>query len=209
MRTVKATMLALASLSAACHCPQAVETDTDPSTSTSDSSTGASSHGSETSEGGTGTGEPFDALRWIGRYHYEDTALSFGEVGDPYGPPMLVNFEIFPSSRATMVYDHCSFDEPIVIDYAWEPDEDGWLRLLPGEGETSLRVLAAENLKALRVRRVVPVDSCRAQLNFEADGVLDDFHRFHPGESCWVDRCTSPNLMQVDYCDGEEPPPCP
>ena len=30
-----------------------------------------------------------------------------------------------------------------------------------------------------------------------------------PGASCWVERCTTPGLIQVDYCEGEEPPPCP
>lgn len=65
----------------------------------------------------------------------------------------LANFEIFADFRATMFYDECSFEEPIVIHYVWEPDVDGWLRLLPGEGETSLRVGAAEDLEALRVQR--------------------------------------------------------
>ena len=199
------TMLVLVSLSSACHCAQAVEAGTESFTSTSDTTTGASSAG----ETGTSSGEPFDASRWLGRYHYENPFLPFGELGDPHGPHMLVNLEIFADSRAVMLYDDCSFEEPITINYAWEPDEEeGWLRLRPGRDEASLRYMAAERLKSLRVQRTEPAEMCRPRLVFEADGIFDSFSPFYPGESCWVVRCTVPNLMQVDYCEGEEPPTC-
>jgi hypothetical protein len=209
MRTPRETMLVLVSLSAACHCAQDVETDTDlPSSSTSETSTGASSSSSATSE--SSTGEPFDASPWLGVWHYENPFLPFGEYGDPVAGRTLANFEIFADSRATMFYDDCSFDEPIVIHYEWEPDdEDGWLRLLPGEGETSLRAGAAEDLESVRVQRTEPEGMCRPQLVFQVDGIYDGFSPYYPGESCWVDRCTVPNRLQVDYCEGGEPPPCP
>lgn len=208
MRTSEATMLVLVSLSAACHCDQAVETDTDFSTSSSsDTSTGVSSSTSGTSE--SSTGDPFDASQWIGVYHYENPFLVFGESVDPAGTSRtLANFEILADSRATIFYDNCSLDEPIVIAYAWEPDEEGWLRLLPGEGESSLRAGVVENLESLRVRRTEPAGMCRPRLDFELDGIFG-FSAYYPGESCWVDRCTIPNRFHVDYCEGEEPPACP
>lgn len=196
MRASRGIMLMLVVLSAACHCEQAVELATDLSTSTSEST-------SEASE--SSTGEPFDASRWVGRYHYENVFLPFGELGDPHGSRALSNFEIFADSRAVMLYDDCSFDEPIVVEYLWEPDEPGWLRLFPGEGESSLRLVGIEGLETLRVQLIEP---CR-ELAFEADGTIVPWSSYYPGESCWVDRCTVPNLMQVDYCEGEEPPPCP
>lgn len=209
MCTTREMMLVLVSLSAACHCAQVVETDTDPSTSgTSDTSTGVSSSTSGTSE--SSTGEPFDASQWVGIYHYENPFLVFGESVDPAGTSRtLANFEIFADSRATMFYDNCSFDEPIVIDYVWEPGEEGWLRLLPGKGEPSLRYMSAENVESLLVQRSEPEEMCRPRLVFEFDGIHDSFAPFYPGKSCWVDRCTVPNRFHVDYCEGQDPPPCP
>lgn len=209
MRFPMESMLVVISLSTACHCAQAVETDTELSSSSiSDMSSGVSSFTSETSE--SSTGEPFDASQWVDVYHYENPFLPFGELVDPLGTDRaLANFEIFADSRATMFYDNCSFDQPIVINYVWEPDEDGWLRLLPGEGESSLRYQTTENVESLRVQRTEPAGMCRPQLVFEFDGIHDGFAPYYPGESCWVVRCTVPNVMQVGYCEGEEPSPCP
>jgi hypothetical protein len=104
-----------------------------------------------------------------------------------------------------MFNDDCSFDEGITTVYEWVPSEEGWLSLHPGPGETSLRFWANPDVDTLRVQMI---DSCRA-LRFERDGQIVSWTTFRPGESCWVDRCTAPNIMQVDYCEGEEPPPCP
>ncbi|MCX4239441.1 hypothetical protein [Paraliomyxa miuraensis] len=141
-------------------------------------------------------GEPFDASRWIGRYHFENTFLPFGERGDPGGDYSLVNFEILPDSRASLLYDDCNFELPIVIAYEWLPSDDGWLNLHPGQGETSLRFLGRTDVETLRVQLIEP---CR-ELEFEADGRGLSFSVVRPGESCWVDRCTTPHTMQVDYC---------
>jgi hypothetical protein len=209
MRASKAIMLVLVVLEAACHCERMEGTDTDSVGSTTDTATGRSSSSSDGSSSGS-TGEPFDASLWVGRYHYENVFMEFGELGNPNGCECLLNFEIFPDSRAVLFYDQCSFEEPIIIRYVWEPDdEDGWLRLRPGEGEASLRYMAAENLKSLKVQRTEPPEMCRPQLAFVVDGIVGVFAPFFPGESCWVDRCTVPNRMQVWYCEGEEPPPCP
>lgn len=181
-----------------CNCPNGdiVELDADASSGAPEDMTGASS-----GSGDESTEEPFDASRWIGRYHFESVFLPFGERGDPHGAFLLVNFEIFPDSRATMFYDDCNFEEPLVIHYEWTPSEDGWLSLRPGEGETSLRYLGRTDVEALRVRLVEP---CR-ELEFDADGMGLSFYVVRPGASCWVDKCTTPHTMQVDYCEGEEP----
>jgi hypothetical protein len=152
------------------------------------------------------TDEAFDASRWIGRYHFENVFLPFGERGDPHGSHSLVNFEILPDGRASMFFDNCSFEVPVTIAYEWLPSEDeGWLSLYPGAGETSLRFMANDDVETLRVQLVEP---CR-ELVFDIDGRAPGFTIVRPGAACWVDRCTVPGIMQVDYCEGEEPPPCP
>lgn len=181
-----------------CHCAREPIESGDSDLANS-SSSGDASNGSSSSAGGS-TGEPFDASRFIGHYHYENPWLPFGERGDPLGTYALVNFEILPDSRATSFYDDCSFEEAVTASYQWVPLEDGWLSLRPPPGETSLRFLGVDEVDELRVQLVEP---CR-ELRFELDGELSTL-RFFPGESCWVDRCTTGNEMQVDYCEGEEP----
>lgn len=191
---------ALAAGSPACHCANEVALDTD--------ATASSSQGSTTSTTGSSEGDlgaPFDASRWIGRYHFELRFLPFGERGDPMGSDMLMNLEIFADSTASLFYDDCSFEQPVIIAYTWEPSEPGWIELFPGEGEPSLRLAAAEDLESLRIHMLEP---CRA-LEFEADGAIVPWLPFRPGASCWVDRCTTGNVLHIDYCEGEEPPPCP
>jgi hypothetical protein len=196
-------VVAAGSLSTACYCANTGDEHTSLASSTS---AGGSLDGSSSSSSEGTTAVPFDASRWLGRYHYESFVLPFGEYGDPQGPRKLLNFEILADSRAILFHDDCAFEEPNIIAYEWEPDGADWLRLLPGEGETSLRFEAAEDLESLRVRLTGP---CR-ELKFEIEGRLEDWLPFFPGESCWVDRCTTvPIFIQVDYCEGEEPPPCP
>jgi hypothetical protein len=172
----------------------------------SDSGAEASSGSSSSSSSGEdGTGAPFDTSRWVGRYHYEDLWLMFGERGQPLGTSMLMNFELLEDSTATLFYDDCGFDTPVVIAYRWEATEDGWLQLYPGAGETQLRFMSDDDIGALRVHITEPC----GELMFENDGSLRGWMPFYRGESCWVDRCTTSSVMQVDYCEGEEPPPCP
>jgi hypothetical protein len=200
----RAIAIAGTSALAACHCATPKVEDTEDTTEGS-SSEGTSSDDELSSSSSATTGLPFDASPWVGRYHFENVFLPFGERGDPHGSYKLANFEIFADSRAELFHDECSFDEPIIIAYHWEIVEPGWLHLRPGEGEASLRFGAAENLDSVRAQLIEP---CR-QLVFEIDGISQSFGSFHPGASCWVDRCTQPNQMQVWYCEGEEPPPCP
>ena len=193
---------------AGCHCESSslVVLDSDESTSMLTTADTGSPSASASSIGGATTGAPFDASRWIGRYHFENVFLPFGELGDPAGSYSLTNFEILADGRASMFHDHCSFEEPVIIAYEWLPsDEEGWLSLYPGEGETSLRFMAIDDVETLRVQLVEP---CR-ELRFDIDGRSQGFVVVRPGASCWVERCTTPGLIQVDYCEGEEPPPCP
>jgi hypothetical protein len=184
-----------------CQCANGdiVVPDSETTTSESEATVAESSFSSGT------TGEPFDPSPWLGRYHYENVYLPFGERGDSHGSNALVNFEILPGSRATIFYDDCAFDEPVTRNYEWSPGEEGWLTLQPGPGEPWLRFLGDDSVDTLRVQLIEP---CR-ELRFEVDGTINTALKFYPGESCWVDRCTAPNIMQVDYCEGEEPPPCP
>ncbi|MCX4243369.1 hypothetical protein [Paraliomyxa miuraensis] len=200
-RSLTPILLALAS-PVGCQCADAdiVEIDADASSGSAGESSSASSSGSDRT-----TGDPFDASRWIDRYHFEHPYLPFGERGDPLGTYVLVNFEVFPDARASMFYDGCGLSEGFTIAYRWSPSENGWLSLRPGEGETTLRFLSDHDVDTLRVRLTEP---CR-ELRFEVDGELNPSFAFFPGASCWVDRCTTPGIMQVDYCDGEEPTePC-
>jgi hypothetical protein len=198
----RSAVLAWAVLPAGCRCEGGDERD---ELATTGSGTGSSTGGSRTSSG-EDPEAPFDASRWVGRYHYEDPGLAFGERGEPSGPAMLYNFEIFEGSTATLSYDDCSLAAPLVIDYTWVPTDDGWLSLNPGADETSLRFGTVDGLLRLRVLLIrVP---CR-ELRFELDGYVYEWLPFRPGASCWIDRCTTPGVVQVDYCEGEEPPACP
>lgn len=197
-RSLLPVALALAS-PAGCQCANA-DTIVLESETSSGSASEASSGSASESDGGS-TGASFDASRWIGRYHFESVHLAFGERGDSLGALALANFEILPDSEAWLFYDECNLEEPIVISYAWKPDDEGWLELSPGPGESSLRYNAATGLETLRVRLIEP---CR-DLRFEIDGHEDHALPFSPGASCWVDKCTVPGIMQVDYCPGEEP----
>lgn len=205
MRLLPCTLAMSAALSPGCHC----DGMDGQGTGTSTSSTGASSEltATATSSGASeeSTSAPFDASRWIGRYHFELRFLPFGERGDPMGTYALMNFEVFADSTASLFYDDCAFDEPTVIAYTWEPAEPGWIELYPGAGESSLRLAAAEGLERVRVELVEP---CRT-LRFEVDGELVPWLPFRPGASCWFERCAVANTIHVDYCEGEEPPPCP
>jgi hypothetical protein len=201
-------LVAIAMVPSACHCESAYVHDTE-----SQDTGGQDTEGTTGTWGASGvltgssdeesTGAPFDASRWIGRYHYE---YVFAEWGDPIATDMLVNLEIFEDSTATMFYDHCTFDVPEIIRYEWTPDEEsGWLELHPGAGESSLRLLSGEDLETLRVHLIEP---CR-ELRFEYDGYEDDWLPFYPGESCWINRCGDGMSPVVGYCEGEEPPACP
>jgi hypothetical protein len=200
-RSTRMSLLAATWL-AGCQCADAdiVEIDSDASSSSS----GETSTGSSTGGDGT-TGEPFDASRWIGRYHFEHTFTTLGEPMDSSYAGSLTNFEILSDGRAMMFYDHCSYEEPLTVAYEWFPSEDGWLSLRPGPGETSLRFMANPGVETIRLRLIEP---CR-ELEFEVDGRPPGFYIVRPGASCWVNRCTTPGIAQLDYCEGEEPPPCP
>jgi hypothetical protein len=196
--------LLIAASSTGCQCANGdiVELDSDVASSIASEST---TEASGTGTGGTSTGAPIDASRWIGRYHFESPWVPFGEREEHLGVDTLMNFEILGDFRATMFYEDCSSEDPVITIYEWVPSEEGWLSLHPGPGESSLQIWGNPNVATLRVQMI---DPCR-ELHFELDGQTQDWMPFRPGESCWVDRCTTPGIMQVDYCAGEEPPACP
>lgn len=203
LRSPRAMLLAATWL-AGCECASANVADLDADASSS--TVGGASAESSAATAST-TGEPFDASRWIGRYHFEHAFLRLGERGTVYGWTSLVNFEILPDGRASMLYDDCSFEAPITIAYEWLPseEEEGWVSLYPGVGETSLRFMDDEDVETLRVQLVEP---CR-ELIFDVDGRAPGFLIVRPGASCWEDRCSTYHVIEVDYCEGEEPPACP
>jgi hypothetical protein len=192
-------VLAWAVLWAGCQCEGESGDGGGSSTATTTSTTTGASSGRSLS---SGPQAPFDASRWVGRYHYEDPRLELGERGEPLGPAMLANFEIFEDATATLLYDDCTLAEPLVSDYVWTTDDDGWLSLDPAGDEATLRFGTIDGLLGLRVRLIfVPCP----ELRFEVDGYVYEWLPFRPGESCWVDRCTTPGIVQIDYCEGEEP----
>jgi hypothetical protein len=134
LRSKPGTVLLALTWLSGCQCANGdiVVPDSETSTSESEATFAESSFSSGT------TDEPFDVSRWIGRYHFENPFLPFGERGDPQGTYVLANFEILPDARASMFYDRCSLDEGFTIEYEWVPSEDGWLSLQPGSGEASL-----------------------------------------------------------------------
>lgn len=194
-------------LSPACECGRTIEQEDSDDTASAGSSTTSSSSSASASE--ESTGAPFDASRWLGRYHFEFAFMTFGEPGPTHGGGgQLANFEIFANGTATLRFEYCGMGTTSrTIHYEWEPDEPDWLALYPGEGEPSLRYNAGVDLDSLRVHMIGP---CR-ELRFEADGREVDWTTFRPGASCWVhpDRCFPPDSTHLDYCEGEEPPPCP
>lgn len=175
-------------------CISGVDLDHEGSLDSSDGALGTASEPEPTSV--------LDPAGWIGVYHFEHPDLPLGERGDPHGTYSLVNFELHASGRATVVFDDCHFDHPLTHHYRWAPSlEPGWLELQPGPSEYDLRLLGIQKVDTLRIE-LLPRDHA---LRFEADGEINPFFVFWPGESCWIDRCTTPSIMQVDYCEGERP----
>jgi hypothetical protein len=202
------SILALSTVACACDCESTSYVDVSATESeasdVSTSRTGTSSvlTGSS-SEGDQSTGAPFDTSRWIGRYHYEHP---YGEWGDPLYTSFLANFTIREDGTATMLYDRCSFDWPELVHYEWEPDEEpGWIELHPGAGQPYLRFFVDSPYESIRVHLIEP---CR-RLEFDGNESGGGVTHFYPGESCWLDRCGYGITLEVGYCEGEEPPPCP
>ncbi len=167
----------------------------------SESSIGESA--SVTTEGSSRTGAPFEIGPWVGSYHFEDALHPFGELNPSGGAAVLGNLEIYPDQTAFATFEYCSDERE--IHYRVEPLTENTLRVLRGQGETSLRYNGATDLEDLVIVRTAP---CR--LVFEIDGAERGFaENWQPGVACWLDRCETPNHFRVDYCEETEPPPCP
>ena len=161
------------------------------------------------------TGAPFDIEPWVGRHHYEGFLSQFGEATTTNGGTTLANFEIRPDSTALSTYDDCFIETPIPIEYVIEPLSQTRVRLQPAPGDATLRYSAGLELDEIQLT----LDERCGVITLELTGgawvpgpVVDNL--WHPGAACWVDRCTSTTpagetTYQIDYCEGEEPPPCP
>lgn len=211
LRTRHCGLLALV-LASACHDDVAPGDATAASTATESGDTvatetsGVTSTSDAMSTEESTTSDPFDITPWVGRYHFEDPFHPFGQSNELHGTAQLANFEVFPDSTAAMFSDLCSSDKPIEIAYVVVSETPTTLRLLPGDGESSLRFKGLTGLDDLRVMMIEPC----GELTFEYDGMPEGFGSWHPGEACWVDRCeTSDLVFHIDYCAGEEPPACP
>ena len=160
------------------------------------------------------TGAPFDIAPWVGRYHYEWPFSPFGEVNNTNGGTTLANFEIRADSTALSTYEECSSESPTVIEYVVEPLSQMRVRLLPGPGDATLRYLAGLELDEIQITLDEGCGVLAFHLTREPGDLPLTEPFWHPGAACWVDRCTSTTpegvtAFQIDYCEGEEPPPCP
>jgi hypothetical protein len=151
-----------------------------------------------------------DASRFLGVFHYDhqdfgDWVWCDADVA-PRWPP-LINVEIRPDGTAGMFMQECVplfGDHPLEVEWRWELVQDEWLELRPGPGEASLRFIEPNELASLRA---TIDDQCT--MRFEADGEPLLPYVFRRGRACWWNRCEPSWTMYIDYCEGEEPPPCP
>jgi hypothetical protein len=201
------TVLVLgAGLASACECADrryhdaaGASSTTDPGAPSSDSATGSA----EGTSAATTTEEPVDVSRFIGVFHNEHWLTPFGrEVQNP-GGVSLANLEIRADGTASMTVETCNLENGTLHQaWTWEPHPGPRLELSPVADE-ALDFMWLWDLESLWA---VSLDGCAFQ--FEADGVPVTSDTFRPGAACWVNRCDPSYEIHIDYCKGEEPPPC-
>lgn len=202
--TVQASVVLVTSLVSACECADgrrhdAASSTTDPETTSSEGSTG--------NAGGTSvattTADPVDVSRFIGVFHNEHWLTPFGrEVHNP-GGVSLANLEIRPDGTASMTIETCNLDHGTLHQaWTWKSHPGPRLEFSPVADE-ALQFMWLSDLESLSA---FPVDQCAFQ--FEADGIAVPSDTFRPGRACWVNRCEPSYEIHIDYCEGEEPPPC-
>jgi hypothetical protein len=206
-----AFVLAVGLSSRGCECAEREPYDTmEPTSVTSLETTTAEAMTTTGSASSSGTTDDMeDVSRFLGAFHYEVNVVAFGfEVplyGDP--PPSMLNVEIFADGTASMTMESCTGSfETIEIAWTWDLGPGPSLELAPGLGETSLRYASLTDAKSIRV---TPLDEC--DLVFEIDGHIVWQDGYYPGKACWVKRCEEAGehvRYHIDYCEGEEPPPC-
>lgn len=205
-------LLAVAGLLASgCECSERPLHELDAMDAGAESTTGetqaGSAEGAAAATGGTegsSTGEVIDVTPFLGVFHAEHWVTPFGhEVPNP-GGVALANLEIRADGTASMIWETCSLLAGTrEVGWTWEAHPGPVLEFSPGSGEDSLDYFALTDLVSLRAYFV---DDCGFQ--FEADGDLITTQTFRPGLACWVNRCEPSWTVHLDYCEGEDPPPC-
>jgi hypothetical protein len=206
---VMVLMLGTGWLASACECADrryhdaaSTSSTTDPADLPSETSTGSA----EATSSATTTDDPVDVSRFIGVFHNEHWLVPLGRTVDFPGGVSLANLEIRTDGTASMTMETCSeLDGTRHFEWRWEARPGPRLEFLPSPGEDEvLRFMAFAELESLFA---YPVDPCG--FPFEADGVPITTDTFRPGRACWVNRCEAPSWMvEIDYCEGEELPPC-
>jgi hypothetical protein len=195
--------------SPACECAEREPYDTmEPTSVTSLETTTAEAMTTTGSASSSGTTDDMeDVSRFLGAFHYEVNVIAFGFESEILAEPMILNIEILADGTASMTMETCdkAFGT-LEIAWTWELGPGPSLELAPGLGETSLRYATLTDVESIRV---MPLDEC--DLAFEIDGHIVWQDGYYPGKACWVKRCEeSGDIVRyhIDYCDGEEPPPC-
>jgi hypothetical protein len=197
----------VAAPASACECAERRLHDMDDAAEGTTLDSEGTTQGAVTATGaaeGSSTGEPIDVSPFLGIFHAEHWGTPFGrEVTNP-GGVALANLEIRPDGTASMTMETCNeLGGTREFAWTWEARPGPMLEFSPGPGEDSLDYFALTDLESLRAYLV---DDCAFQ--FEAAGDLLTTETFRPGLACWVNRCDPTWTIHLDYCDGEEPPPC-
>lgn len=150
------------------------------------------------------SGEPIDVSPFLGIFHAEYWVVPFGRETDNAGEVALANLEIRADGTANMTWETCNLLAGTRdVAWTWEAQPGPTLAFSRGPGEDSLEYFALTELESLRA---FLVDDCAFQ--FEADGEPITTQTFRPGLACWVNRCEPAWTVHIDYCEGEDPPPC-
>jgi hypothetical protein len=150
------------------------------------------------------TDDTADVSPFLGIFHNENQYIPFGRETTNPSDPSIANVEILPDGTATMTMETCNEDfGPLAIAWRWAARTGPWLEFTPGPGEESLRFMVLTDLASLRA---TIDDDCGLQ--FEIDGEPLTVQTFRRGKACWVNRCEPSWTVHIDYCEGEEPPPC-
>lgn len=190
----------------ACQCadPMVHTEAREPLDSSSDGSTSTSPGTSDDAASTEAADDPIDVSRFMGVFHNDFALIPFGQEVQDTGDPTIANLEIRPDGTAHMTMENCDPNDGLEISLRWAARPGPILDFFPGPGEESLRFMALSELESVTAELG---DGC--DILFEVDYEPLWMEPFRPGRACWVNRCeTSDNMVHIDYCDGEAPPPC-
>ncbi len=186
----------------ACECSDRSRDDVDATIAGSGTAEVTTEDTASTAETPEGT---VDVSRFIGVFHNEHWLVPLGREVDFPGGASLANLEIRADGTASMTMETCSeLDGTRHFEWRWEARTGPRLEFLPQPEDGVLSFMSFAELESLFA---YPSEPCAFQ--FEADGVPITTETFRPGRACWVNRCEEPSWMiEIDHCEGEEPPPC-